>query len=280
MAPKCDNLPRRDFLNTAAAAALGVLLTGALAWAERFTRDMLQAWSCGGLAEAMTPASQLYQDKPGVRIAYSGAFAAALGKSLLSGTQTEVFAVRVLGLSKKLRQADKMIYFKLLCFTSYVLAMLLGNPARIKGVEDLARPGVWVVLAPEASPPGRTAATIVLKKAGVLEQAEKNMLTRGACVQRTMEDLVSGKSDVSVVELRVTRLVVLPRALRGDQHPRGLLPAGAPDLHRGGYEKRHGPHNLANDYVELFTSAERQGFIPAISQKGQTLVEKLGVKDV
>jgi molybdate transport system substrate-binding protein len=42
---------------------------------------------------------------------------------------------------------------------------------------------------------------------------------------------------------------------------------------------------LADDYVTFLCSAEaqaifeRQGFIPAASEKGQALIEKLGVKD-
>jgi molybdate transport system substrate-binding protein len=154
----------------------------------------------------MIPAHALYEQQTGIKIAYTGAFAAALGKSLLGSAQTEVFAGRVLSLSQKLRQVGKMIYFKPLCFTSYVMATPLGNPAGIGKIEDLARPGVKVVLAPDASPPGGQAADLLLKKAGILESAKKNAINLGTCVQRTMEDIASGKGDVSVVELRLTRM--------------------------------------------------------------------------
>ncbi|MBQ9537140.1 MAG: twin-arginine translocation signal domain-containing protein [Desulfovibrionaceae bacterium] len=96
---------RRTFLKGlvmgGAAAALAGSNSEAIA-AERQSAErqskVLHVWSCGGLAEAMHPAHKAYQEKTGVMIAYTGAFAGALGKSLLSGkgqTLSEFFpAVR------------------------------------------------------------------------------------------------------------------------------------------------------------------------------------------
>ncbi|MGA9753691.1 MAG: twin-arginine translocation signal domain-containing protein [Desulfobaccales bacterium] len=80
---------RRDFIKTAAMTVVGAALPLNLAQAQKFAVDHLQVWSCGGLAEAMMPANQLYEQKTGVKISYTGAFAAALGKSLLGSAQTE-----------------------------------------------------------------------------------------------------------------------------------------------------------------------------------------------
>ena len=74
-----------------------------------------------------------------------------MGKSLLGGAQTEVFAGRVLDLARKLREAGKMIYFKPLCFTKYVLVTPKGNPAAISDIQDLTKRGIKVILAPGAS---------------------------------------------------------------------------------------------------------------------------------
>jgi hypothetical protein len=101
-----------------------------------------------------------------IKISYTGAFAAALGKSLLGSATIEVFGGRVLDLAKKLKSSGKMVYFKPLCFTSYVMVTPIANPAGIEKIEDMARPGVRVVLAPDASPPGGQAALNLLKKAG------------------------------------------------------------------------------------------------------------------
>lgn len=279
---------RRAFLKTAVAAAAtlaGTAAAPALAGQPAFNRNQLQVWSCGGLAEAMNPAHDLYERQTGVSIGYTGAFAAALGKSLLGGATTEVFAGRVLDLAKKLRTAGKMEYFRPLCFTRYVLVTPKDNPAGIERVEDLAKPGVRVVLAPEASPPGGAAAQAILKKAGVLEAAMGNAVTLGSCVQRTMEDILAGKGDASIVEMRITRLAAFEGRMDIINIPEGLFPPG-PLTFTIGVMKHAKDRALADHYVEFMTSAqgqaffERMGFISASSDKGRELVERLGVRDV
>lgn len=280
---------RRTFLKASLASAIGAAIPGASARAGTtagpFAQNHLQVWSCGGLAEAFIPANVLYRELTGVEVVYTGAFAAALGKSLLGSATTEVFGGRVLDLAKKLRQAGKMVYFKPLCYTSYVLVTPKGNPAGIKEVKDLARPGVRVVLAPEASPPGGAAAQGLLKKAGVLEGAMKNAVTLGSCVQRTMDDVMAGRGDVSVVELRITRMPAFAGKMEVLPIPTELFPPG-PLTFTVGVMKDAKDRALADHYVEYITSEEgqvffdRAGFIPAISDKGREWTEKLGVKDV
>lgn len=285
MSEKPDAPNRRAFIKTAALAAVGAALPLNLARAQQFAVDHLQVWSCGGLAEAMIPAHRLFEQKTGVKVNYTGAFAAALGKSLLGGAETDVFAARVLNLAKKLRHDGKMIYFKPLCFTSYVLITPKGNPAGIHTVQDLARPGVKVVLAPEASPPGGAAVGVLLKKAGILAQAKKNAVTLGTCVQRTMADVISGKGDVSIVELRVTRIPRFVGRVEIIPIPPALFPP-PPLTFTVGVMKYARDRALADAYVKYITSPEgqaffeKQGFIPAYSAQGRELIKKFGVKDV
>jgi len=281
-----ENCRRRFLKNMAGSAAVlaGLGMAPGAARGARFSQNLLQVWSCGGLAEAMNPANELYESSTGVRISYTGAFAAALGKSLLGSSTTEVFAGRVLDLAKKLRQAGKMDYFKPLCFTSYVMVTPKGNPAGITKVEDMARPGVKVVLAPEASPPGGAAALGLLGKAGVKDAALKNSVTLGSCVQRAMDDILDGKGDVSIVELRVTRLPRFAGKVDIVEIPAKFFPP-PPLTFTIGVMKDAKDRQLADDYVSFMTSSdgqaffEKAGFIPAMSDKGRELVEKLGVKD-
>ena len=108
--PKTD-VNRRTFFKTAAGLAVGTAIPFKASATEKFDQQMLQVWSCGGLAEAFMPANRRYKQITGIEVAYTGAFAAALGKSLLANATTEVFAGRVLGLAQKLRKAGKMEYF-------------------------------------------------------------------------------------------------------------------------------------------------------------------------
>lgn len=284
--PGC--LERRNFLKTMAGYALGAAASGIVpAWAATgpFKERHLQVWSCGGLAEAMMPAHRLYEERTGVTVSYTGAFAAALGKSLLGSAQTDVFAGRVLTLAKELRQAGKMVYFNPLCFTSYVLVTPKGNPGGITKIEDLTKPGVRLVLAPDASPPGGAAVLAILKKAKIFRPAMKNVVERGTCVQRVMDTLLVGKGDVSIVEPRITRMAEFAGKLEIIPIPEAFFPP-PPLTFTVGVMKSAQDRALADDYVSFLTSPAgqaffaAQGFIPAFSTQGRELIEKLGVKDV
>ncbi len=282
---KEDHLSRRAFLTTAASAAFATAIPGVISAAENFRQSTLQVWSCGGLAEAFVPANKRFKEKTGVEVAYTGAFAAALGKSLMGSATTEVFAGRVLDLAKKLRKADKMVSFSPLCFTSYVLVTPKENPAGITGIQDIIKHGVRVVLSPGASPPGGAAVTGLLKKAGVAEGAMHNCVIKSSCVQRAMQELIAGRGDVSIVEKRLTRMKMFAGKAEIIPIPTKYFPP-PPLTFTIGMMKDAGDPELAACYIDFIRSEEGQGyfeaagFIPAISDEGRKLTRTLGVRDV
>ena len=276
---------RRSFLKSAVIGTVGAMLPIAPVGAETVVAGKtLQVWSCGGLAEAFIPANRAYEQANGVKVSYTGAFAAALGKSLLGSATTEVFAGRVLDLAKKLKTAGKMLSFRPLCYTSYVMVTPTGNPAGIKELSDMAKPGVRVILAPDASPPGGAAVQALLKKAQLTDGVAKNCLAPGSCVQRIMADIVGGDADVSIVERRLSKMDEFRDRVEVVEIPEEYFPPG-PLTFTIGAMKNAADQALAEHYIAYITSPEGQrhfenaGFIPAISAKGQQLTEKLGVKD-
>lgn len=284
MKEKADGMERRTFLKAATASTVAVTLVPSLLHAERFQGDSLQVWSCGGLSEAFNAANKKYEKKTGIKISYTGAFAAALGKSLLGGAVTAVFAGRVLKLAKKLKAERKMLYFRPLCFTEYVLITPVGNPAGIKSIEDLTRPGVPVMLPLGASPPGGDAVMGILKNAGIEKAVLKNTIEKQTCVVKMMPEIIKGKGHVSIVERRLTRMAGFEGKVDIISIPESLFPPG-PLTFTIGVMKHAKDRVLADNYVEFICSDEaqtlfeNQGFIPAVSEKGRALVEKLGVKD-
>ena len=284
MKNKADGMARRTFLKTAAASALAAGLSPGLLHAEKFQADSLQVWSCGGLSEAFNIINKQYEKKTGIKIAYAGAFAAALGKSLLGGAVTEVFAGRVLELAKTLREKEKMIYFRPLCFSEYVIITPLGNPAGIKSIEDLARPGIPVILPLGASPPGGDAVMAILKKAGIEKAVLENTVEQETCVVKMMPEIIQGKGQASIVERRLTCMERFEGKVEVISIPESLFPP-KPLTFTIGVMKYAKDRPLADDYVNFVCSQEsqavfeKQGFIPALSEKGKMLIEKFGVKD-
>ena len=284
----------RDFLKTVALSAAG-LAAAALhpsprvahaSAAKPFAGDVLRVWSCGGLAEGMMPANAAYESLQNISITYTGAFAAALGKSLLSNGRTDVFAGRVLELAQKLRSAGRMVSFKPFCFTRYVIVTPSGNPGKIGALEDLAKPGVRVAMAPNASPPGGAAVTGILKLSGLTEAIMKNVMDQEAtCVQTTLQDVVKRHADAMIVELRLTRMDRFRSQLDVIPIPEEFFPPGPLTFTIGLMEEAKNVA-LAKNYIDWMTSAdggqkfmEEAGFIPAESDEGRRLIEKLGVRD-
>ncbi|WP_301860721.1 substrate-binding domain-containing protein [uncultured Megasphaera sp.] len=278
---------RRTFLKATVAAALGSILLPklGLAGSAQFQADSLQVWSCGGLAEPLMEVNALYEQKRGIRINYTGARAGTLGKALLSGASTtEIFAARGMKTVKSLRKADKMVYFKPLCFTEYVIITPKDNPAGIQKIDDMAKPGVRVILPLGASPPGGDSVVQILKKANLEGAVRKNMVSEESCVVTMMPKIIAGKGDASIVERRLTcqdqyagKVNVIP--IDPAFFPPGSIPFTA------GVMKAAADRKLADDFVEFVRSDEAQaifqkrGFIPANSERGKQLIEKLGVKD-
>jgi molybdate transport system substrate-binding protein len=282
MTEKLKDISRRNFIKTSGVAAASGFLAPSRVLAQKTEPKILQVWSCGGLAEAFLPASREFKQKTGVSISYTGAFAAALGKSLLGSSKTEVFAPRVLKLSQKLKETGKMLWHKPLCFTRYVIAVPRGNPAGITSIKDMARPGIRVVLSFRASAPGGKATTILMKKAGALEGAQQNAILNGDCVQRTTKMLLNGKADAAVVEQRILHLPEFIGRLDTIPIDEKYFPP-PPMSFTIGVMKWASDLDLAKSFVDFIISSEGQshfekaGFIPAISDEGKRLTRKYGV---
>lgn len=284
---------RRDFLRGSALAGAAGLAAAALgnlpvraAGAAEFTGKTLQVWSCGGLAEAMMPAHEEYEGLRGTKVIYTGAFAAALGKSLMGSGRTEVFCGRVVELSRNLKKAGRMRQFTPLCYTSYVIVTPKANPKGITSIEDLAKPGMRVAIAPDASPPGGAAVMGILKKAGLTDAVMANAIHPGTCVQTSVEGVADGNMDAMIVELRIPRLQRFAGKLEVVELPFALFPPAPLSFTAGMMQEAEDPR-LAQDYIDWLTSAEgggpyfeRAGFTPAASERGRELTELLGVKDV
>ncbi|HPQ43329.1 MAG TPA: substrate-binding domain-containing protein [Syntrophales bacterium] len=284
MKKKNGAVGRRSFLKTAAVSMAAVSLPIELSRAASFQSTSLRVWSCGGLAESFNRANALYEKKRGIKIHYTGAAAGALGKSLIAGRPTDIFGARTMVLTNKLKSENLVRYFKPLCFSEYVLITPKGNSGNIRSVQDLARPGVRLALPQGASSPGKKGAEIALEKAGIKDAAMKNLVKEESCVIRMIPTIIHGDVDVTIVERRLTRMpefadkvdvITFPE----EQFATVMLPF---TINLIKYAK---DTDLADDYINFMCNPEGQacfeqgGFIPAISEKGQELIERLGVKD-
>ena len=107
------DISRRQFIGGALALAAASAVPSFIRGAYKPTQsDSLQVWTCGGLSEAFLDLNQVYTMHTGHNIQYTGAFAGAIGKSLLAEkSRTEVFGARGLDLAKNMRKKGVSLAF-------------------------------------------------------------------------------------------------------------------------------------------------------------------------
>ena len=125
----------------------------------------------------------------------------------------------------------------------------------------------------------------ILKKAGIDKPVLANMVERETCVLKMMSKIISGTGAASIVERRVTCLDRFAGKVKVIPIDEAFFSPG-PRTFTIGVMKYAQDRELADDFVNFICSDEAQaifgkhGFIPANSEKGKILIEKLGVKDV
>ena len=125
----------------------------------------------------------------------------------------------------------------------------------------------------------------ILKKANLSEQIMANAVHSGTCVQTSVENVADGGMDAMIVELRIPRLARFAGKLEVVELPFALFPPG-PLTFTAGMMQEAKDRTLAQHYIDWLLSPQggqphfaRAGFIPAASDRGRELTERLGVKD-
>lgn len=277
-----SNVSRRDLLKTCLLGSLFAYPSSLLARSSGKPKS-LQVWSCGGLAEGLQAAHQAYEQETAVHISYTGANAGALGRTLLGGAKTDLFAGRTLTLAQKLKQNNKLLYYKPFCFTQYVIIVPKGNPANIRNIEDLAKPEVRVVVAEGSLSPGGQAVTKLLQNAGIDQAVLAKAIHNGDCAQRVAKLVAERKSDAMVVEKRIFHLSRYQNLFEYIPISATLFPPGPIPFTMGVLADCENIPT-AEAYLSWILGPqgerfmENAGFIHARSAKGKELTEKLGIK--
>ncbi|HEV8571712.1 MAG TPA: molybdate ABC transporter substrate-binding protein [Actinomycetota bacterium] len=79
-----------------------------------------------------------------------------------------------------------------------VVIVPAGNPVTVSDINDLGRPGVKLVLAAEDVPAG-TYAREALAKAGIVAEAERNVVSNEQDVKGVVQKIVLGEADAGIV---------------------------------------------------------------------------------
>jgi molybdate transport system substrate-binding protein len=205
---------RRIRAALAGAAALALALTGCGAGDDPAARDgdgggRVTVFAAASLTESFTRLGRDFEAAhPGTAVTFNFAGSSALATQITQGAPADVFAAASPATMKTVIDAgDAAGVPVILARNQLVIAVPRGNPGRVAGLADLARPGVKVALCAEQVPCGAAAKTAV-DAAGVrltpatLEQDVKGALAKvklgevdAALVYRTDVRAAAGELD-------------------------------------------------------------------------------------
>ena len=207
-----EEVTRRGFLRLAAGGAAASLLAGCGALGLSTGGGTLRVWSCGGNYDLLLDLNEWFERESGCRIIYSSAPVERLvslvsahprGVDLLVGRSGPGWNE----LREKGRLAGPPEVFAL---DTYVIIVPPRNPAGIRGLADLKRPGVRTVYSPRASGPSSTAVQAVLEAAdeviqpGIWEGYVRNAVAAYDCGWKVFDAVIEGIADATVARLSMT----------------------------------------------------------------------------
>ena len=156
-------------------------------------------FAASSLTESFRALASGYEEvSPECRIIFHFAGSQMLATHLLEGARADLFASADRRQMDRVREgglADRPVPF---ATNRLVMIVPAGNPAGLDRVEDLARPGLRVVLGGESVPVGAYSRS-ALKRLGLLDRVEENVVSREEIVKGVLGKVLLGEADGGIV---------------------------------------------------------------------------------
>lgn len=184
-------------------AVLGIGLSSCEKKKETFGKEnqILMVCSGAGLMKPMNELINQFEQKTGIKVQVHYGGSAEIFGILETTCGCDVF---IPGAYKYTQDALKRGYLikdtiKNLTLHIPVIIVSVNNPKHIQTLEDLAKPGIKVVLGdPQACAIGKVAKKI-LEKNGLWEKVKKNVLTFTPTVNQLIIYIITGQADAAII---------------------------------------------------------------------------------
>ncbi len=216
-----DAGPQREVGAVTRAAALAALLLAAASGA-RAERAEVTVLAAASLAQAFAEIGARFDEvQPSYRARLSFGGSSALAAQILEGARADAFAAAD---ERSMARVESLLAAPAAVFAANRLAIAVarGNPKAVRGLADLARPDLVVVLGQPELPAGRYAAA-ALARAGVRVAPRSLEPSVRAVVAR----VAAGEADAGIAyatDLRADAGAVQGVAIPDDQNERACYP--------------------------------------------------------
>jgi molybdate transport system substrate-binding protein len=217
-----------------------VVATGATAVAETAAAETVRVFAAASLTEAFQDiASAFERARPGDRVELSFAGSQVLRTQIEQGAPADVFAGADLVHAEALRAAGLLGPIRV--FARNALVVVVPEGGRVGRLEDLARPGVKVVVAGAAVPAGRYTSRVLGKLSAApsfggdfAARVRANVVSEETSVRVVLAKVVLGEVDAGFVyatDARTSaklRVIGLPESAGAiAEYPIGVVPGTA-----------------------------------------------------
>lgn len=247
---------RPERARVARVAVLASALAASCGGSDPYDATVLAAAS---LTEAFSEIAATYEAAhPGAEVALELAASSTLAAQVRAGAPFDVLATaddRTMAEARRAKAVDRPETF---ATNGLVVIVPADDPAGVRTIEDLARPGVDVVLAQPAVPVGAYARR-ALAALGIEAAVEANVVSNALDVRAVVSAVSLGEADAGIVYVtdvspalraRVRVLPVPERAAVGAVYP--IAAAAEPEHPRG-----------ARAFLELVHSPAGRGILAA-----------------
>jgi molybdate transport system substrate-binding protein len=176
-----------------------VSVVGLVAWNQSTqNQDSIYVYCGAGLRKPMEDIGNLFEDTYGIKVEYNYAGSETLLSQMELNEEGDVYMP---GATLYIERADEKGFIgnqSLVAYHTPIIAVPEGNPANIACLQDLADPGVEIVLGDaEAAACGKIA-NKVLEKNGLFEAVDQNVVSRTATANELAVYISQGQADAAI----------------------------------------------------------------------------------
>ena len=247
-------------------AALLVLAAAAVAPAAA-QGGKITVFAAASLREAYEAAAPSFTRRTGTAVAFNFAGSDTLATQIVQGAPADVFAAANEAQMKRVSDAGLTAGApRVFARNRLVLIVPKGNPGRVTGLAQLARPGLKLVLAAATVPVGGYARDAFKKLAGqggysadFAAAVEKNVVSNELDVKAVTTKVALGEGDAGIVYSTDVTQELAPR-VAVIAFPPGISPDAAYPI---AVVKNATSASAAAAFVEFVLSSEGQSFLKA-----------------
>lgn len=185
--------------SSACLGLVALLIAGAAPRASEEDPRPLLCYSGPSMKASMEELARAYEAKAGVKVVVETNDPRTLIDRIVVAPTADLFISHDPFLAILAKQEVPVARAWTVASLAPVIAVARGNPKGIRGLEDLARPGLRVGLTDAEKTISGNIVALMLRKAGVAREVEANVTTRSAAGRELAAMLAEGRIDAGIV---------------------------------------------------------------------------------